>query len=68
MNKEIGTEAAQFPKKEDINGIFVGVHSVFTFTSILLSENLHMPKHALCPNARSKIQPPPPQKKQKNIL
>jgi hypothetical protein len=25
MNVEIGTEAAQFPEKEYINGIFVGV-------------------------------------------
>jgi hypothetical protein len=27
MNVEIGTEAAQFPEKEYINGIFVAVHS-----------------------------------------
>ncbi len=26
MNAEIGTEAAQFPEKEYINGIFVAVH------------------------------------------
>ncbi len=26
MNVEIGTEAAQFPEKEYINGIFVTVH------------------------------------------
>ncbi len=26
MNVEIGTEAAQFPEKEYINGIFVAVH------------------------------------------
>jgi hypothetical protein len=26
MNVEIGTEAAQFPEKEHINGIFVAVH------------------------------------------
>jgi hypothetical protein len=27
MNVEIGTEAAQFPEKEYINGIFVAVHA-----------------------------------------
>jgi hypothetical protein len=26
MNVEIGTEAAQFPEKEYINGIFLAVH------------------------------------------
>jgi hypothetical protein len=26
VNVEIGTEAAQFPEKEHINGIFVSVH------------------------------------------
>jgi hypothetical protein len=25
MNVKIGTEAAQFPEKEDVNGIFVAV-------------------------------------------
>ncbi len=38
MNVEIGTEAAQFPEKEYINGIFVAVSnkitSVFTFGNI----------------------------------
>jgi hypothetical protein len=28
MNVEIGTEAAQFPAKEYLNGIFIAVHSV----------------------------------------
>jgi hypothetical protein len=28
MNVEIGTEAAQFPEKDYINGIFVAVYSV----------------------------------------
>ncbi len=28
MNVEIGTEAAQFPENEYINGIFVAVHSL----------------------------------------
>ncbi len=27
MNVKIGTEAAQFPEKEYINGIFVAVHA-----------------------------------------
>jgi hypothetical protein len=26
MNVEIGTDAAQFPEKEDINGILLAVH------------------------------------------
>jgi hypothetical protein len=30
MNVEIGTEAAQFPEKEYINGIFLAVHSKLT--------------------------------------
>jgi hypothetical protein len=30
MNVEIGTEAAQFPEKEYINGIFVAVQDVLT--------------------------------------
>ena len=30
MNVEIGTDAAQFPEKEDINGIFVAVHPIRT--------------------------------------
>jgi hypothetical protein len=28
MNVEIGTEAAQFPEKEFVNGIFVAVYSL----------------------------------------
>jgi hypothetical protein len=36
MSVEIGTEAAQFPKKEYINGIFIAVQgtltSVFVFS------------------------------------
>jgi hypothetical protein len=28
MSVEIGTEAAQFPEKEYINGIFVAVHNI----------------------------------------
>ena len=30
MNVEIGTEAAQFPEKEYINGIFVAVYIIKT--------------------------------------
>jgi hypothetical protein len=30
MNVEIGTEAEQFPEKEDINGIFIAVGVPFT--------------------------------------
>jgi hypothetical protein len=30
MNVEIGAEAAQFPEKEYINGIFVAMHNTFT--------------------------------------
>jgi hypothetical protein len=29
MNVEIGTEAAQFPEKEYINGTFLAVHEFF---------------------------------------
>jgi hypothetical protein len=29
MNVEIGTEAAQFPEKEYINGIFLAVKDIF---------------------------------------
>ncbi len=32
MNVEIGTEAAQFPEKEYINGIFLAVHRVCSLT------------------------------------
>jgi hypothetical protein len=31
MNVEIGTEAAQLPEKEYINGIFVAVQAVIIF-------------------------------------
>jgi hypothetical protein len=30
MNVEIGTEAAQFPEKEYINGIFLAVRQVYS--------------------------------------
>ncbi len=29
MNVEIGAEAAQFPEKEDINGIFIAVQGLY---------------------------------------
>ncbi len=35
MNVEIGTEAAQFPEKEYINGIFITVH-LFSISECLL--------------------------------
>jgi hypothetical protein len=31
MNVEIGTEAAIFPEKEYINGIFLAVYAIFIF-------------------------------------
>ncbi len=34
MNVEIGTEAAQFPEKESINGMFVAVCSKYLFSSL----------------------------------
>jgi hypothetical protein len=34
MNVDIGTEAAQFPQKEYINGIFVAVYIIFLFLLI----------------------------------
>jgi hypothetical protein len=39
MNVEIGTEAAQFPEKKDINGIFVAVRGL-----ILQSLNFYVGK------------------------
>jgi hypothetical protein len=37
MNVEIGTEAAQFPEKEYINGIFVAVWAGSCAESVLLN-------------------------------
>jgi hypothetical protein len=34
-NVEIGTEAAQFPEKEYINGVFVAVHFEVKFTFLV---------------------------------
>ncbi len=34
MNVEIGTEAAQFPEKECISGIFLAVHILYKFSFI----------------------------------
>jgi hypothetical protein len=39
MNVEIGTEAAQFPEKEYINGIFVAVQYAACRFSVFLSLN-----------------------------
>jgi hypothetical protein len=33
MNVEIGTEAAQFPEKEYINGIFIAVKVILFFNA-----------------------------------
>ncbi len=33
INVEIGTEAAQFPEKEYINGIFLAVHPRFAYSA-----------------------------------
>ncbi len=41
MNLEIGTEAAQFPVKEFINGIFVAVYLI-SFPSSTLTVSLEM--------------------------
>jgi hypothetical protein len=45
MNVEIGTEAEQFPEKEYINGIFVGVYSICFSESPVLWRNCIV----LCP-------------------
>ncbi len=50
MNVEIGTEAAQFPKKEYINGIFVAVY--LRLSSLEVHE---MKKSAVGKNANMKI-------------
>jgi hypothetical protein len=34
MNVEIGAEAALFPKKEHINGIFVAVYTAYTVLQV----------------------------------
>ncbi len=36
MNVEIGTEAAQFPEKEYMNGIFTAVHNIQMFFKKIL--------------------------------
>jgi hypothetical protein len=38
MNVEIGTEAAQFPEKECISGIFLAVHILYMFSFIFKNE------------------------------
>ncbi len=37
MHVEIGTEAAQFPEKEYINGIFAAVHCLEDLSVILMA-------------------------------
>jgi hypothetical protein len=37
MNVEIGTEAAQFPGKENIKGIFVAVHDVSYIVNVIVA-------------------------------
>jgi hypothetical protein len=41
MNLEIGTEAAQFPEKEYINGIFVAVHATAATTLLFFPLQAH---------------------------
>jgi hypothetical protein len=45
MNVEIGTEAAQFPEKEYINGIFVAVRYSSTVTLAQFSSRYHQLIH-----------------------
>ncbi len=40
MNVEIGTEAAQFPEKEYINGIFIAVYRTNSALSLYVSISL----------------------------
>jgi hypothetical protein len=42
MNVEIGTEAAQFPEKEYINGIFVAVQIWNTHRMLLPQGNFNL--------------------------
>jgi hypothetical protein len=43
MNVEIGTEAAQFPEKEYINGIFVAVSNKITSVSFTFRNRVAEP-------------------------
>ncbi len=47
MNVEIGTEAAQFPEKEYINGIFVAVHNMCNH-DICINAFLYYSKNTDC--------------------
>jgi hypothetical protein len=40
MNVEIGTEAAQFPEKEYVNGIFVAVWALNLWQHYIKLENM----------------------------
>ncbi len=48
MNVEIGTETAQFPGKEYLNGVFVAVYLVLTM--LVLSGCVR----AICPSSRER--------------
>jgi hypothetical protein len=49
MNVEVGTEAAQFPEKEYINGIFLAVHENSVRKKLEKGQYNHSNKfYALC--------------------
>jgi hypothetical protein len=62
MNVEIWTEAAQFPEKEYINGIFVAVWLTIErwvairYTVILFSSRYLFPAKSICPTCEQAIQ------------
>jgi hypothetical protein len=43
VNVEIGTEAAQFPEKEYINGIFLAVHARMHLKCMRALTTVHLP-------------------------
>ncbi len=54
MNVEIGTEAAQFPEKEYINGIFVAVRRWRTCASIISGRERFRTDH-LCTQCEGRL-------------